>query len=65
MIYFKGFIIRVNLLDIKGVSVYYINDMKIQYCNFSLIQSDGDTEDLRSHGNPFYGRCQPERVIEQ
>ena len=52
MIYFKGFIIRVNLLDIKGVSVYYINDMKIQYCNFSLIQSDGDTEDLRSHGNP-------------
>ena len=27
--------------------------MKTEYCNLSLIQSDGDTEDLRSHGNPF------------
>ena len=40
-------------------------DLKIQYCINFLIQSDGDTKDQRSHGNPSqYGRCQPERARE-
>ena len=48
-------------------TIYLYVDLKIQYCvnfrNYFLIQSDGDTKDQRSHGNPSqYGRCQPERA---
>ncbi len=33
-------------LTIRIYRVIVISDMKIQYCDFSLIQSGGDTKDL-------------------
>ncbi len=42
----------INSLDSRERVGYHTYRSKFIECVISLIQSDGDTKDLRSHGNP-------------